>query len=219
MTQTKGAFVVLEGIDGSGTTTQANLLVDRLRVGGHEARATREPSTGPIGVLLRQILTGRLVVATRDGGTRPPRWDTMALLFAADRLDHLESEVEPLVDQGLVVVSDRYVGSSLAYQSVTGERDASLDWLTLVNTRARKPDMTVVVDVPAALAAERRRARGGDAEMYERADVQDKLVEFYRTLPERMPGSPVVCVDGAGTAQDVHERVYSAVVGVLGHLA
>src|SRR6516165_4543536 len=98
-----GRFVVLEGIDGSGTTTQVARLADRLRGQGVLVRATREPSDGPVGTLVRQVLTGRVVVP----GGRAPGWATMALLFAADRMDHVESEIEPVVAQSGVVVSDR----------------------------------------------------------------------------------------------------------------
>ena len=78
-------------------------------------RATREPSDGPVGTLVRQVLTGRIVVP----GGRAPGWATMALLFAADRMDHVESEIEPFIAEGGVMISDRYDASSLAYQSVS----------------------------------------------------------------------------------------------------
>src|SRR5215472_4321878 len=110
-----GRFVVIEGIDGAGTTTQVGRLVDRLRKSEIDARGTREPSDGPVGTLIRQVLAGRVVVP----GGRAPGWATMALLFAADRVDHVEAEIEPALAKGSVIVSDRYDASSLAYQSVT----------------------------------------------------------------------------------------------------
>jgi dTMP kinase len=115
----EGQFIVIEGVDGAGTTTQTGLLVQALRGRGLPVRSTREPSDGPIGTMLRQILTGRIVVPGMSG-TRPPTWTTMALLFAADRLDHLEAEVVPNLMDGVTVVSDRYDLSSIAYQSVSG---------------------------------------------------------------------------------------------------
>src|SRR6516225_6013195 len=83
-----GRFVVLEGIDGAGTTTHTARLADRLRAAKVEVRPTREPSDGPIGAMIRQILTGRIVVP----GGRAPGWASMALLFAADRMDHVERD-------------------------------------------------------------------------------------------------------------------------------
>src|SRR5215471_10435629 len=127
MGETRGRFVVLEGIDGSGTTTQVAKLAERLRGLGVLVRHTREPSDGPIGTMVRQVLTGRIVIP----GGRAPGWATMALLFAADRMDHVESEIEPFLAQGGIVVSDRYDASSLAYQSVSSGADAkeAVEWI------------------------------------------------------------------------------------------
>src|SRR5450755_2888527 len=110
----KGRLVVLEGIDGAGTTTQAARLAARIKQAGTKARTTKEPSDGPVGTLIRHVLTGRIVGAKGLA----PGWATMALLFAADRMDHVETEIEPFLAEGGVIVSDRYDASSLAYQSV-----------------------------------------------------------------------------------------------------
>jgi dTMP kinase len=143
---TAGRFVVLEGIDGSGTTTQVARLADRLRVGRVPVRATREPSDGPVGTLVRQVLTGRVIVP----GGRAPGWATMALLFAADRMDHVESEIEPFLASGGVVLSDRYDASSLAYQSVSSGAEArdAVEWIRSLNRYVRRPDLTLVLDLP-----------------------------------------------------------------------
>src|ERR1700722_11897047 len=126
-----GRFVVLEGIDGAGTTTHVARLAERLRTMGVAVRATREPSDGPVGTLVRQVLTGRLVVP----GGRAPGWATMALLFAADRMDHVESEIDPFISEGGIVVSDRYDASSLAYQSVSSGMGAgqAVEWIRSLN--------------------------------------------------------------------------------------
>src|SRR4051812_14618095 len=104
MEKRAGRFIVLEGIDGAGTTTQAARLIERRRVESPKTpvRVTREPSGGPVGSLVRQVLTGRIVIP----GGRAPGWTTMALLFAADRMAHVESEIEPFLAQGGVVISD-----------------------------------------------------------------------------------------------------------------
>src|SRR5215510_4380033 len=117
-----GRLIVLEGIDGAGTTTQAGKLVEALRREGRDAHLTREPSDGPIGRLLREILSGKHA---------PVDATTMALLFAADRADHLQREVEPALKRGAVVVSDRWYHSSLAYQGSEEDRE----WILTVNGR------------------------------------------------------------------------------------
>lgn len=209
MDKRSGRFIVLEGIDGAGTTTQTARLVERLRSETKvPVRSTREPSDGPIGSLVRQVLSGRVM----SPGGRAPGWATMALLFAADRMDHVESEIEPLLAQGGVVVSDRYDASSLAYQSVSSGRggERAVDWIRQLNTHALRPDLTVVLDLPSEIAATRREVRGEPAQLYEQNEVQRALAEFYRDLSRHMPGDRVVIIDAKGSVDEVHRRVYAA---------
>ena len=215
MTQ-KGHFVVLEGIDGSGTTTQVARLAERLRAANVPVRSTREPSDGPVGALLRQVLTGRVVAR----GGNAPGWAAMALLFAADRMDHVENEIDPFVASGGFVVSDRYDASSLAYQSASSTaagRDAreSIAWIRSLNSHARRPDLVIVLDVPADVAGQRRAHRGDPAQLYEDNELQRTLAQFYRELASHMPGDPVVVIDGAGTIEAVHARVWACVAKLL----
>lgn len=205
----RGLFVVLEGIDGSGTTTQVAKLADRLRREGVNVRATREPSDGPVGTMVRQVLTGRIVVP----GGRAPGWATMALLFAADRLDHVESEIEPMISAGGVVLSDRYDASSLAYQSVTSGTDGvgALQWIRTINRHARRPDLTIVLDVSPTVGAVRRETRGEAAQLYEQNEVQRALANFYKDLQTHQPDDVVVVVDGSKSIEEVHELVYATV--------
>ncbi len=210
----QGRFVVLEGIDGAGTTTQCARLARVLRDGGTSARVTREPSDGPIGSLIRQILAGR-VVGARD---LAPGWATMALLFAADRMDHVESEIEPFMQAGGVILSDRYDASSLAYQSVmsgTGGAQA-LEWIRVLNKHARRPDLTIVLDVPADVAAARREERGDAAQLYEQNEVQRALSVFYKDLQKHLPRDRVVLVDGAGDIESTAAKVHAAYVEAFG---
>jgi dTMP kinase len=203
---TRGRFVVIEGIDGAGTTTQTRLLAARLRAEGVNARATHEPSDGPIGTLVRQVLTGRIVIP----GGRAPGWATMALLFAADRMDHVETEIEPFVAAGGVIISDRYDASSLAYQSVMSgsEGQGAVEWIRSLNRHALRPDLTIVLDVPSEVAAARRESRGEAAQLYEQNETQRALADFYRQLARHMPQDRVVFVDGKGSAEATHELVY-----------
>jgi dTMP kinase len=208
MASRSGRLVVLEGIDGAGTTTQAARLAERLRREGAAARVTREPSDGPVGTLVRQVLTGRIIVP----GGRAPGWATMALLFAADRMDHVESEIEPFIAQGGVVVSDRYDASSLAYQSVSSgaESKEAVEWIRSLNRYVRRPELTLVLDLPPDLAAERRQQRGEAAQLYDQSEVQRALAAFYRDLDKHLPNDRIVVVDGSGGVDEVHARVWQS---------
>jgi dTMP kinase len=192
-------FVVLEGLDGAGTTTQTRLLGEWLRGLGLGVHETYEPSPGPIGLLIRQALRGRLVARPGRGEARPPGNDVMALLFAADRMDHLESEVLPALESGRWVLSDRYYHSSLLYQSLDGDQA----WVRALNSHARAPDVTYVLDVPAAAAALRRSGRGATPELYETDPIQLRLEGLYRELPRLLPGEPIAVLDGSRPPAEV----------------
>jgi dTMP kinase len=192
MTSNRGRFIVLEGIDGAGTTTQTERLVAYLRGRGREAVATREPTDGPIGRLLRELLLGGHKMA--DGGA--VGGSTMALLFAADRLDHLQREVEPMLARGTDVVSDRYLLSSLAYQAVESDRP----WVAGLARGVRRPDLTILVDLPIEVAAERRRRAGRPTERYDADSFLARVAENYRQLARE---TGAVVIDGARTLDEV----------------
>jgi dTMP kinase len=210
-----GRFVVLEGIDGAGTTTQCTRLAARLRKDSIQVRTTREPSDGPIGAIIRQILAGRVV----GPSGRAPGWATMALLFAADRADHVDAEISPfLTEGGDVVISDRYDASSLAYQSVSSGRggESAVEWIRSLNKYAPRPDLTIVLDVPAEVASTRRTARGDAAQLYDQNELQRALCAFYKDLQRHMPNDRVVVVDGSGTVEVVANIVHAAYTSAFG---
>lgn len=201
-----GKFLVLEGIDGSGTTTQAALLAAALEARGCPVVLTREPTERAIGSLLRAALQHRLTLPSGEAATLPA--GSLALLFAADRLDHLEHVVEPALARGAVVISDRYDLSSLVYQSATDpEGSAALEWLRTLNVRARRPGLTVVLDLPAHVAEERRLRRGGAAELFERRALQERLAELYRDAERLVPGDRVVHLEGEHAPEVVQEAL------------
>lgn len=204
-----GCFIVIEGIDGSGSTTQADLLASELRRRGRRVTQTREPTSGPIGALIRQVLTHRLGVTGAEGRWRAPAWTTMALLFAADRCDHGDVLIRPRLEQGEIVISDRYLLSSLAYQSLTADEPDALEWIRGINQQALQPDLTIVLDIDAELAAERRSSRGGAPELYELDELQRRLAAFYARGHELLPGR-VLHVDASGTPNRVHEAILQA---------
>ncbi len=199
-----GTFVVFEGIDGSGTTTQIHRYAARLKAQRRMVHVTREPSSGPVGNMLRLALTHRLVLPSTFEA------QTMALLFAADRLDHLAAEVEPLLRDGAVVLSDRYDLSSLAYQSASAtaqDPDKTIAWIRDLNRHARRPDVTIVLDVSPAVAEARRRSRGGSAELYDDESLQARLARAYRDAEKLVPGDVILHVDGDRSVDEVEAAV------------
>lgn len=203
-----GIFVVFEGIDGAGTTTQAARYASFLRGRRRLAHVTREPSGGPIGSLLRLALTQRLTLPSRH---RDPM---MALLFAADRIDHIESEVAPHLRDGYVVISDRYELSSIIYQSIgvedVEERKKFVSWIREANRYALRPDVTIVVDVDPETAEQRRRARGGASELFEEPELQTRLARAYLRAEEITPDARIVHVDGNGDMDSVTSAIIHA---------
>lgn len=198
---TRPLFIVLEGIDGSGTTTQLGRLVGHLEARGRRVHETREPSTGPVGQLLRQILMGGHRLA--DGS--PVDGLATALLFAADRRDHLRREIEPALAAGMDVVSDRYLLSSLAYQA----QEADRDWVATLARDLREPDLTLLLDLPVPVAAARRRAAGRVDERYDADEVQERVAARYRELVAG--NARAVTIDAAASVDDVALSIGRAV--------
>jgi dTMP kinase len=203
-----GRLIVIEGIDGAGSSTQAERLVEWIRRSGRPAALTAEPTKGPIGVLLRQVLKGRVIGRSPDGEALPMDNDVIALLFAADRLDHLACEIGPLLAGGTQVVSDRYYHSSLLYQSLAGD----LAWIRELNSHARPPDVTNVLDLSAELAASRRRVRTSE-DIYETDAIQTRLCKDYRGLPNLLPDETIVMIDGSESISQVHECILADLRG------
>jgi len=216
---TRGTFIVLEGLDGSGTTTQAGHLCAFLERHGHTPTRTFEPSRGPVGQLIRQALQHRLLA---EDGASPHAlgWPALALLFAADRMDHLESTVLPALAAGHVVVSDRYRLSSYIYQSLTASSEAeALAWVQSLNARSLAPDLTVVLQISAVAAEMRRESRGGERELFEVSEFQARLAEAYGRAERFAPGDHVVQVSAEGSETEVTARIVSAVSRELPELA
>jgi dTMP kinase len=210
----RGGFIVMEGIDGSGSTTQAQRLVAALERAGVPALFTCEPSSGHVGALIREALGHRL--RDRTGASVTLDWVTLALLFAADRADHVHRTVLPALEQGQWVVSDRYDLSSLAYQSVTsGAAAGAVPWIVALNSKMLRPDLTIVVDVTAATAARRRHARGSDAELFEVPELQERLASVYRDAETLVPDDRLIHVDGEQDIERVASEIWTGVQAAL----
>lgn len=206
-------FVALEGLDGAGTTTQGRRLVERLDEAGVPTVLTREPSDGPIGALIRQMLSRRVVAPDGKGGSEPVGGDVLALLFAADRLDHVDSEVAPNLEQGRCVVTDRYYHSSFAYQGDL-KSDGSFDtsWVRRLNERARTPDLTIFLDASAEVCLERMRQRSR-RDIYENRSELESLEGRYRQVLEELSaaGEAIERVDAEQPLEEVHEEIFAIV--------
>lgn len=198
-------FIVIEGIDGAGTTTQVARLVAALRGQGLSAHATREPSDGAIGSLLRSMLTRAL--------PPPEHPHALALLFAADRLDHVGREVTPRLSAHEWIVSDRYDHSSIAYQSIGPDAHDAVAWLRELNRHAPRPTLTIVLDVTAEVARARRLARGDQRELFDDDELQSKLAAFYTDIDRHFPGDAIVHIDANRSVDDVAHDVLAAALG------
>ena len=206
----RGRFIVLEGLDGAGTTTQTERLAAALRAEGQAVLTTREPSDGPVGTLIRQALTGRLVL---PGGAGPLAPETLALLFAADRTDHLHAKVLPALEAGKVVLSDRYVLSSLAYQGAS----LPMAWVDALNTYSIPADLTLFVGVAPEVAARRRAVRGEAAELFEADEAQRRIARQYlAAIRRRGERERVVRIDGSQSVEAVTAAALAEVRKLLG---
>jgi dTMP kinase len=200
----RGRLIALEGIDGCGKSTQAALLADHL-----DARLTFEPGATPLGTALRQLVLNPTLPEV------DPRAE--ALLMAADRAQHTAEVIEPLLVEGISVVTDRFTGSTLAYQGFGRQLDlAALVALNQLATAGTSPDVNVLVDVPLEVA--RARMEPARADRLERLGpaFQDRVADGYRQLAHSDPGAWVV-VDGTGDVAVVAERVRRAVANRLDH--
>jgi dTMP kinase len=200
-----GRFIVFEGLDGAGTTTQSQLLADALRAKGRTVHLAHQPSGGCVGLLIRQILAGRTATQKADGKLDVVDERVMALLFAADRLDHLTSQIEPRLARGEDVILDRYVLSSLAYQGAT----VSHEFIQGANRYARKPDLTLFLYAPAPVALERVRKRGAKLERYETAAQMQQIEREYSRLVGTL--ASVVPIDGTRGIPEVAALCLAAV--------
>ncbi|MCE0485819.1 dTMP kinase [Ornithinimicrobium sediminis] len=193
---TRGCFVAFEGGDGAGKSTQSALLGAWLREGGREVVLTREPGGTPVGMAIRDVLLHGEHVAPR----------AEALLFAADRAHHVATVVRPALERGAVVLTDRYMDSSVAYQGVARSlAREDVRGLSLWATEGLLPDLTVVLDVT---SGEGRTRRGHVHDRLEREDdgFHDRVRQGFLDLAAADPGRYLV-LDATAPAQQIHAAV------------
>lgn len=192
----RGALIAIEGIDGAGSSTQTKMLVDALNALGYPAVATKEPNPdGHIEPVIRALL--------REEGAEPA---LDALLFAADRVEHVERFIKPWLEAKKVVVTDRYLESTLAYQSAQG-----LDprWILSINRGAVKPDLTIILDVDPALSLPRKNLT---PDRYEQAGFLDKVRANFAGRARRMR-YPVL--DSSRPKEEVHGLILAAALDAI----
>jgi len=207
----RGLFIVLEGPDGAGISTQTALLHSGLVQRDIKAIATKEPTNGPIGSTIRQALTHRLVYPP----DLPVEDDVMALLYAADRLDHIRADIVPRLEAGTHVVCDRYRLSSYAYQGL----NLGQDWVRALNKRSIAPDVTYFIDVSPEVSQQRIKARGGYIEMYE---TEERLAPIYANYlqlleQERQAGEQIITIDGRLAIGVVAATILQKTLEIIGH--
>lgn len=195
---TPGRFIVLEGLDGAGTTTQGALLAARLIEHGIPVELTKEPTDSALGVIARGFTDGRIHLEP----------ETVALTFAADRIEHTV-EIRALLETGTWVVSDRYVASSLAYQTSQG---LPFDWVRTLNSRAMEPDATVFVDTSVATCVERLAARGEfNTGPFDQAAALERARQLYlQAFASDVPLGSLVTIDGNGSRESVADAIWTA---------
>jgi dTMP kinase len=195
----RGAFICIEGIDASGKTTQTHRLVRSLRRIGLNAIYTTEPSTGEIGKLIRGYVLDRM--------KRVPVI-VEALLFAGDRVDHVEKQIKPALQKGKIVVCDRYIYSTLAYQ---GAADLDLNWIEQINRFALVPDLALFLDVSPEVAIERIRSKS-ERSVMETLQNQRRVREVYLKIVEE---GHLMRIDGNKPVSDVASEILRVVVKFL----
>ena len=191
-------FIVIEGLAGSGTTTQLKAIEKALLSDGQKVKVTCEPTKRPIGQLVRRVLSGEFVTTSRS----------LALLYSADREDHLyntEESITKWLEEGNIVISDRYFFSSLAYQGI----DVGYKNVAKMN-QYPLPEVLIYIDVSPSICMERIEKRGSDKEIFEKKSFLDQVACGYeQSINELDTRVKLIRIDGTQSMDDItHELLY-----------
>ena len=203
-----GIFITFEGIDGSGKSTQVKYLANRLMTLGREVVLTREPGGSTGAEEIRSLVL--------EGA--PERWsaETEILLFTAARRDHMEKLILPALEDGKIVICDRFADSTRMYQGLTrGDLRATVDSLTDLMIK-RQPDLTILIDLDPELGHQRAKARNTKEERFEDfgVDLQRRMRAGFLQLAEEFPGR-IRIVNGNQSVEDLSEDIYGVVQETL----
>lgn len=191
----KGQFIVLEGPDGSGTTTHSDILAKKLAGEGRDVILTAEPTDSAIGRFIRDQLKNKSI----------PSPTALQLLFCADRAWHIEHVIKPALEEGKTVISDRYVISTLIYGEALG---LDPDWLLSVNTPFVEPDIMMIALPPLHVCLERINKRK-QLDVFENTAFQKKIYDLYEKAGAG--DDSVQVIDTSGTQEEAAKRIYDAV--------
>lgn len=204
----RGRFIVFEGIDGAGKTTQVGILAERLREMGKRVVITAEPTTLPSGKALREVLGGRVKKSDCE----------IAAMFTLDRIAHnvdAEGGIEKLVSEGAYVICDRYYYSSLAYQGSL----VDYGWVKSLNTECpeiRHPDLCVFLDLTPAESMRRISAGRESTEIYENDETLTRVREtFMRVIDDMSAVDNIVIVNAATDISSISEKIFEQVEKIL----
>lgn len=191
-------FIVIEGLDGSGGTTQSRLLQDWFLEKGHATHLTCEPSHRPVGVFLQQQLKASSQETRLSDRVLP-------FLFAADRQDHLDEEINPALLAGKMVISDRYYHSSLAYQGLS----IGLSRVASLNENFRKPDITFILWLDPEISFQRIQHRGLPLERFETLNHLRNIAEAYEDVFSycKTQGERIFKIDARLSIEEIHQSI------------
>jgi dTMP kinase len=208
-----GKFIVIEGIDGSGITTLQKGIVSYFKSKEVPILGTKEPTDGPVGCLLKQFITGRTSLFTAEGLNNPSAAKTynelaiaeLSLLFAADRIDHINNVLRPALLSGYNIICDRYVYSTLAYQL---DKDRSLwSWLIGINGMSFSsiplPDIVLYLNLPIEVAGKRRKSRDGQHSDIFDATLENVKENYKYVFSHVPPMTKIVEIDAAKGQEEV----------------
>jgi dTMP kinase len=203
----RGRFITFEGGEGTGKSTHAARLAERLKEFGIGVRVTREPGGSPGAEIIRYVIL--------SGVAKPLGAEAEAVLFAAARDDHLNTVIRPALERGTWVICDRFADSTRIYQGVAGDVDSrSIRALERIVVGSTKPDLTFILDVPAAVgrqrAAKRRGASGADRFEDEALAFHEKLRDGFLMLAANEPGRCVL-IDATAPKEAVADQVWRLV--------
>ena len=194
-----GKFIVFEGLDGAGLSTQVLILKEYLLKRGKRVVLTKEQTEDFIGGLIKSSLRKHIKISNL----------TLQLMFVADRSYHLDKEIEPALNEGRIVICDRYIFSTLAF----GSLDVDMDFLKFINSKFRKPDLTFIIDCPPEVCLERISKERFHLEFFEEKNKMEKIRENYLSLKDYFPN--VHIIKGNRTKEEVFEDIKKIVDKII----